>query len=120
MRSLSGAISSQNIDTPDVERSSTHGMKILRGWENAKPGQGIFRLPEISARRAELCQSFQQTWDSGTTLYRLTNCQRSATLRKTEKILRSQDLSLADAFDQEGGPRSGIREAPSGVAMLRK
>ena len=35
------------------------------------------------------------------TLYRLTNRQQSATLRKIEKILSSQNLSLADVFGEE-------------------
>jgi hypothetical protein len=30
--------------------SSTYGMKILQGWGNAQPGQGIFGLLESSAR----------------------------------------------------------------------
>jgi len=29
-------------------------MKILQGWGNPQPGQGIFGIPEISARIAEL------------------------------------------------------------------
>lgn len=43
------------------------------------------------------------------TLYRLTNCQQSATLRNIEKILRSQDLSLADVFGEEISRKRGRR-----------
>jgi transcriptional regulator with XRE-family HTH domain len=43
------------------------------------------------------------------TLYRLTNRQQSATLRKIEKILRSQDLSLADVFGEEVSKKKGRR-----------
>jgi transcriptional regulator with XRE-family HTH domain len=43
------------------------------------------------------------------TLYRLTNRQQSATLRKIEKILRSQDLSLADVFGEEVSKKRGRR-----------
>jgi hypothetical protein len=43
------------------------------------------------------------------TLYRLTNCQQSATLRKIEKILQSQNLSLADVFTDEVSKKRGRR-----------
>ena len=43
------------------------------------------------------------------TLYRLTNCQQSATLRKIEKILQSQNLSLADVFEDEVSKKRGRR-----------
>ena len=43
------------------------------------------------------------------TLYRLTNCQQSATLRNIEKILRSQNLSLADVFREEISRKRGRR-----------
>jgi transcriptional regulator with XRE-family HTH domain len=44
------------------------------------------------------------------TLYRLTNRQQSATLRKIEKILRSQNLSLADVFGEEISKKRGACE----------
>jgi transcriptional regulator with XRE-family HTH domain len=44
------------------------------------------------------------------TLYRLTNRQQSATLRKIEKILSSQNLSLADVFGEEVPKKRGRRE----------
>jgi transcriptional regulator with XRE-family HTH domain len=44
------------------------------------------------------------------TLYRLTNRQQSATLRKIEKILSSQNLSLADVFGEEVSKKRGRRE----------
>jgi transcriptional regulator with XRE-family HTH domain len=43
------------------------------------------------------------------TLYRLTNRQQSATLRKIEKILRSQNLSLTDVFGDEVYKKRGLR-----------
>jgi DNA-binding phage protein len=43
------------------------------------------------------------------TLYRLTNRQQSATLRKIEKILRSQNLSLVDVFGDEVHKKRGLR-----------
>jgi len=43
------------------------------------------------------------------TLYRLTNRQQSATLGKIEKILRSQNLSLAEAFGEEVSKKRGRR-----------
>jgi transcriptional regulator with XRE-family HTH domain len=43
------------------------------------------------------------------TLYRLANCQQSATLRKIEKILQSQNLSLADVFTDEVSKKRGRR-----------
>jgi hypothetical protein len=43
------------------------------------------------------------------TLYRLSNCQQSATLRKIEKILQSQNLSLADVFADEISKKRGRR-----------
>lgn len=43
------------------------------------------------------------------TLYRLTNRQQSATLRKIEKILRSQNLSLEEVFGNEISKKRGRR-----------
>jgi DNA-binding phage protein len=43
------------------------------------------------------------------TLYRLTNRQQSATLRKIERILRSQNLSLVDVFGEEISKKRGRR-----------
>ena len=43
------------------------------------------------------------------TLHRLTNRQQSATLRKIEKILCSQNLSLVDVFGEEVSKKRGRR-----------
>jgi AraC-like DNA-binding protein len=75
---------------PSLDKAFSDFLKALRGEQS----YGSL------ARKLGIAES---------TLYRLTNRQLSATLGKIEKILRSQDLSLADVFGEEVSKKRGRR-----------
>jgi transcriptional regulator with XRE-family HTH domain len=75
---------------PSLDKAFSDFLKALRGEQSYAS----------LARKLGIAES---------TLYRLTNRQQSVTLRKIEKILRSQNLSLFDVFGEEISKKRGRR-----------